>query len=202
MEDEPMHKDSISFFDLIEKGLTDIMEYSEHQDIKKEALVVSDGRGVILHSNTEWEDLCGFTTEEIVGKTNKFLQGSLTDPATIANLDEKLRTGLPARASVINYRKSGKAFENVFTIIPVYDWLKDETDDSSHRSKASSLDYSGSDNSEYRQYSDLFMHPSHFVARLDHTPDLDYLPPLSQEELAKRDHKPSSDDDDDKKNSK
>lgn len=190
MEDESMKEDGPTFFDLIEKGLHDIMQYSEKQEksIHKEALIVSDGRGVIIHANAEWERLCGFSSEEVEGNTSKFLQGPMTEVTVMKKLDEKLRTGLPARASVINYRKSGRAFENVFTIIPVYDWLKEEeSSDSSPRKTFQALDYGGYDQDLYRRYADKFMHPSHFVARLDHTPNRVDLPPLTPEEIEQRD---------------
>lgn len=190
MEDEALKEGAPTFFDLIEKGLTDIMAYSEEQDrLQKEALVVSDGRGVIMHANSEWEKLCGFSNEEISGNTSKFLQGPLTEQDTLRKLDEKLRTGLPARTSFINYRKGGSAFRNALTIIPVYDWLRDDENDSSPRSKASqAADYGGSKTSnDYRQFSADIMHPSHFIARLDKTPDIPDLPPLTPEEMRTRD---------------
>lgn len=195
----PMEEDSskghdTTFFDLIERGLYDILEYSKQQETstRREAIAVSDGRGAIIHTNAEWERLCGFANDEVQGTTAKFLQGPLTEATVIKKLDEKLRTGLPARASVINYRKSGRAFENSFTIIPVYDWLRDVSPDkkdyiATRRKTFQFLDYGGFDQDQYRQYADAFMHPSHFVARLDPSPNRVDLPSLTPEEIDERD---------------
>lgn len=181
MEDETLKEGSTTFFDLIERGLHDILDYAEkHQNGKKEALVISDGRGVILHSNEAWRSLCGYTEDDVRNQTSRVLQGPLTCQDTVNELNEKLRTGLPASAKVINYRKNGTAFENVFTVIPVYDWLREEQEVTDNlgttRERALRLDYSGSDVQDYRKYTEKFMHPSHFVARLDVTPDRHDLP--------------------------
>jgi hypothetical protein len=80
-------------------------------------------------------------------------------------LDERLQSGLPTKARLINYRKSGAAFVNELTIVPIYDW---HNGTNTQRCK---YDYG----------------PTHFVARLDITPDRHDLTPLTEEEILMRD---------------
>lgn len=167
-----------NFYDLIECGLQDVMTYADEGNGKKEALLVTDGKGLILHSNKAWESLCGFTNDDIKGLSNSFLQGPLTDKKDIRELNDKIQTGLPASANVINYRKNGAAFVNNFVIVPIYDWLNGGGEsDYSHGAKASK----GTTRENSKTLS-----PDHFVVRLDKTKDRHDLPPLTVEELKNR----------------
>ena len=217
LEDSHGNDDSISsFYDLMDKGLTDIIEYSDAGKGSNDALIVTDGNGVIVHSNRAWEQLCGFHIDEIRGKTNKFLQGPLTCDAKIAALNQSLQSGLAAKTSVINYRKNGNAFDNKLTIIPVYgggnsqlnmtsqNGNSDDADNINSRinesfngsnydldrfdasvNSTAELDHRSVD-STYQIHSFAQPKPSHFVARLEVTPDLPDLPPLSPEQMEMR----------------
>lgn len=155
-----------SFYDLIESGLKEVIDYSNTGNGQKEALIITDGKGIILHSNHAWTALCGFTKDDIIGKDNSFLQGPLSDKKAIRELNDKIQTGLPAKSEIINYRKSGAAFMNRFTVVPIYDWLNKGND--SDQSNINALV------------------PDHFVARLDITSDLIHLQPLTSEQMDKR----------------
>lgn len=215
------HDDSSSFYDLIDKGLTEIIEYSNTGHGQKDALIITDGRGYIVHSNQAWENLCGFHIDEIQGKTNEFLQGPLTSPTAITSLNQEVQSGLPVQTQLINYRKSGAAFENKITIIPVYSWLSEqEGENKNHNNSNEDIKSSNNEknyNNEEHQEGGGFVNggdeppvsglsqremflkkplPSHFVAKLDVTPDDHALPPLTKEQMAKRGLKPRKTPDD------
>lgn len=190
----------------MDRGLTEIIEYSDSGLGKRDALIITDGRGYIVHSNLAWEKLCGFSINEIKGKTNRFLQGPLTDEEEIADLNRELQSGLAKKTSVINYRKSGRAFENNITIVPVYSWLRDDnidaadsdndttiTTSSSSRNHNNgtkidhSLGFDGQNRSQARP------EPNLFIAKLEVTPDLMNLPPLTPEQMAQRGLRSNSD---------
>ncbi len=195
-EDEAQGRENGQFLDLIDKGLTEIIDYVDNtQEGKREALIIADGRGQILHANKAWEALVGFQLQEVTGQTSKILQGPLTSEEELQKINEKLRTGLPATTKLINYRKDGTPFENNVTIIPIFDWIHENDDYSflsgqqktNHSNTSSSinanndsfaanmarktsgsfLDYGGSDNYDERKVFDKFIQPSYFVARLD-----------------------------------
>lgn len=169
--DDPNHSED-HFYDLFSKGLMDVKRYSDEGLGKKNAIIITDGKGEIVHANQEWSKLCGFTRDEIIGNVNSFLQGPLTDISKVNELDDKLMSGLPARTKLVNYRKNGNAFFNDFTVIPIYDWLNQE-DDTTHEFHSS-------------------LKPTHFVSMMRHTPDRFDIKPLTREEIKLRDEKMKS----------
>jgi PAS domain S-box-containing protein len=161
-----------SFFDLIEMGIRGVLEYTESSRGKREALIVTDGKGVILHTNKAWEDLCGFSNEAIQGRSSSFLHGPLTDVTAVAELNDKLTSGVPAHAKIVNYREDGAAFVNSFTVLPIYDWLHGDN------VECDLLD------ATYK-----VLGPDFFIARLDATPNRPDLEPLTGQQMEQRDAK-------------
>ena len=166
-----------NFYELIESGLKEVIEYADTGEGKREALIITNGEGIILHSNKAWEALCGFSNDQIKGLDNGFLQGPLSDKKAISELNDKIQTGLPAKASIMNYRLSGVPFLNNFTIVPIYDWLHgDKQSDHSQTSKCNKG--TGQVNRS--------LTPDHFVARLDVTANIPDLPGLTELEKKNR----------------
>ena len=119
------------------------------------------------------------------GKTSRFLQGPLTSPKTVLDLNNKIESGLPMKTKVINYRHSGIPFENDLTVLPIYSWsdpFSPPTYDSS--ALAASIESSNAASDEFPLQD---RSPSHFIARLAVTPDQPDLPHLTAAELSTRD---------------
>jgi hypothetical protein len=70
-------------------------------------MLLTDAEVKILHVNKHWVDLCGYDIRDVDGKTCSILQGPLTDNAQIVKAKLKMRAGLVAKMSVINYKKNG-----------------------------------------------------------------------------------------------
>jgi len=161
---------SISFYKLIETKLQDVIDFLEVGDGRNDALIIYDNRGNVIHSNSTWQSLCGFNMREIRGKSYKVMIGPLTNPNDVIDMTNRLETGLPARIQMINYRKNGNAFVNKMTLIPMYNWIKQNND-------TYELDIS-----------DI---PYQFVAHVEPTPDLHDVTPLTSEEKKQRNLKTS-----------
>src|SRR3989442_12006105 len=59
--------------------------------------------------------------DEVLGRNCRFLQGSDTDPATVAVMRQALAEQRDCQVVIRNYRKDGATFWNELTISPVHD---------------------------------------------------------------------------------
>ena len=84
-----------------------------------EALILTDSDGKILDVNEPWVELCGFTAEDVVGKTSNILQGPETEPTVKAEINSATKQGKAIDCLVTNYKKCGTIFKNKVTILPI-----------------------------------------------------------------------------------
>jgi PAS domain S-box-containing protein len=75
----------------------------------------------IVHVNDAFERMTGYTPDEAIGETPRFLQGPGTDPGSLARIREALQRGEPVREELLNYRKDGSPFWVEVNIVPVRD---------------------------------------------------------------------------------
>jgi diguanylate cyclase (GGDEF)-like protein/PAS domain S-box-containing protein len=75
----------------------------------------------ILYVNQAACRVTGFTEDEFLGRSCRFLQGSDTDRNTIAEIKDRLNRGAGFRGTILNYRKNGEAFWNDLAITPLLD---------------------------------------------------------------------------------
>jgi len=75
----------------------------------------------IVHVNSAWEGLCGYSKDECVGKTMAILQGPDTDKGKVTTVMNRLLHGEKAECDVLNYAKDGKTFLNSLSLGPVRD---------------------------------------------------------------------------------
>ncbi len=75
----------------------------------------------IIYSNSAFEQLTGYSKQEILGQHCLFLQGEDTDRAAIEKIKQSLRIKQQCRVILKNYRKNGSAFWNQCTISPIED---------------------------------------------------------------------------------
>ena len=144
---------------------------------KTDAYIITDDSGHVIHSNHAWNQLCGFKDESIIGRKLKFLQGPLTDVKGIEDMNLKLSVGLPVRNTLVNYRENGTAFVNEFTILPLYDWLNAASRKRHNKGRSDAANPTPNT---------FITGPSHFLCRLDKTPDRPDLKPLSISEMENR----------------
>ena len=88
------------------------------------AMVVTDvrdpGHPIVL-ANRAFLELTGYSSEEVLGRNCRFLQGPETDKAAIAKIRNALHKDEGITLELLNYRKDGSAFWNELRICPVHD---------------------------------------------------------------------------------
>jgi two-component system, LuxR family, sensor kinase FixL len=75
----------------------------------------------ILYANRAFEALTGYAANEFQGRNCRFLQGSGTDPSTVAEIRSAIEQGQSFRGKILNYRKDGSPFWNLLHIAPLHD---------------------------------------------------------------------------------
>ncbi|OFZ13600.1 MAG: hypothetical protein A2Z20_09700 [Bdellovibrionales bacterium RBG_16_40_8] len=68
----------------------------------------------IVYVNPFFQNLTGYKEEEIIGKNCRFLQGPETDKQVVANIRNAIKSQNNFRGEVLNYRKNGSTFLELF----------------------------------------------------------------------------------------
>ena len=74
----------------------------------------------IIYSNPAFSRITGYQPEEILGRNCRLLQGSGTNPRTIARIRKAVKNQQEVKATLLNYRKDGQPFWNELKISPVF----------------------------------------------------------------------------------
>ncbi len=76
---------------------------------------------LIVYASPGFLRLTGYSSEEVIGRNCRFLQGKDTDPAAVARVRMAIQVGEPCTVELLNYRKDGTEFWNELSISPVRD---------------------------------------------------------------------------------
>ncbi|GAB7191704.1 hypothetical protein NUM3379_24120 [Kineococcus sp. NUM-3379] len=88
------------------------------------AMTVSDPTAAdnpLIWVSPSFEHVTGYTPAQALGRNCRFLQGSDTDPATVARLRAGIAAGETVSVVLLNYRQDGSAFHNHLIVSPVFD---------------------------------------------------------------------------------
>ncbi len=91
-------------------------------DAAVNGVIVVDALGEdmpIIYANEGFHQLTGYSSEEVIGRNCRFLQGPKTDRNKIQKIREAIQAGQSCRSLLINYRKDGSTFHNDLQITPV-----------------------------------------------------------------------------------
>jgi PAS domain S-box-containing protein len=75
----------------------------------------------IVFVNEAFTRHTGYTRQETLGRSPRFLQGPETDQAALRRMHAALAQGLPTKEELINYKKDGTAFCVEIDIMPITD---------------------------------------------------------------------------------
>lgn len=75
----------------------------------------------IVFVNDAFERRTGYTREEVLGRSPRFLQGPNTQNAELGRISSALKSWKPVRAELINYTKAGEEFWIELDIVPIAD---------------------------------------------------------------------------------
>ncbi|MGE0195798.1 MAG: PAS domain-containing protein, partial [Methylocystis sp.] len=75
----------------------------------------------IVYANKAFEDISGYTQDEIVGRNCRFLQGLDRDQPELDRLREGLKACQSVEVTLRNYRKNGTLFLNRLVVKPLFD---------------------------------------------------------------------------------
>lgn len=86
-----------------------------------ETIMITDLKGTIQYINPAFERTTGYTREDAVGRTPRFLSSGTHDEAFYRRIRETLEKGEAWTGRIVNRKKSGELFEEDATISPVRD---------------------------------------------------------------------------------
>lgn len=83
-------------------------------------IILTDASKRILWVNQNFPNLTGYTFGEALGKTPRFLQGSKTEKNKLTQINKALTDQIPVKATITNYKKSGKPYLCELVIYPIF----------------------------------------------------------------------------------
>ena len=88
------------------------------------AAVISNPRlpdNPIVECNAAFEQLTGYSRDEIIGRNCRFLAGPKTEPALTAEIVKAVIAKRPVLVEILNYKKDGTPFRNAVLVAPIFD---------------------------------------------------------------------------------
>lgn len=86
------------------------------------AVVITNAKGEILYVNSGFQNMTGYSLDDVKGKVpGRFLQGRDTNPSTVKDISQKLKSNQSFYKEILNYRKDGKPYWIAMSINPVFD---------------------------------------------------------------------------------
>jgi PAS domain S-box-containing protein len=75
----------------------------------------------IVYANKAFEQITGYSKEEIVGRNCRFLQGQERDQEELQQIRDAIKNAKSVEVTLKNFRKNGELFYNRLSITPLFD---------------------------------------------------------------------------------
>ncbi|HEY6554314.1 MAG TPA: PAS domain S-box protein, partial [Vicinamibacteria bacterium] len=112
----------------IVRDITDRKQTEERQarlsrvvEQTSDSIVITDPEGTITYVNPAFEQVSGYSRDEVIGQNPRVLKSGLQDPAFYKRMWEALGRGEVWKGRLVNRRKDGTLFQEEATIGPVRD---------------------------------------------------------------------------------
>ena len=102
-----------------QKLINSVAEDAKHAIVITEAEPLDNPGPRILYVNDAFTKLTGYSLEESLGQSPRFLQGEETDAYALKQLKQNLKQWNACKAELINYKKNGEKFWVELDIVPV-----------------------------------------------------------------------------------
>lgn len=92
-------------------------------DASNDGIVVAEREGednILIYANAAFERLTGYSVDDILYQDCRFLQAEDRDQPGLTAIRNAIRSNLPCREIIRNYRKDGSAFWNELSITPAF----------------------------------------------------------------------------------
>lgn len=98
-----------------------LLQLVEHA---QDGVTVAEKEGddtILLYVNPAFEQLTGYSSDDILFQDCRFLQGDDTDQTAVHAIRDAIEHNKPIRTILKNYHKDGSVFWNELSITPFYD---------------------------------------------------------------------------------
>lgn len=96
----------------------------------QDGIVVAEKEGedtILVYVNPAFEQLTGYSADEILYQDCRFLQGADTNLDAVKMIRHAIDDQAPIRSILKNYRKDGSVFWNELSVTPFYDQVEQIT---------------------------------------------------------------------------
>ncbi|MES2766872.1 MAG: PAS domain S-box protein [Bacteroidota bacterium] len=91
-------------------------------DMASEGMMITDAQNPenpLIYVNHGFEQITGYSKEEVLGKNGKFLEGPETSPEAVAEIYRIIAEQRAGKVEILNYRKDGTTFWNLLSLTPL-----------------------------------------------------------------------------------
>ena len=75
----------------------------------------------VIYINKGFEELTGYTANEVIGRNCRFLQGAQTKQEDVQKIRDAIREQRSCDVEILNYKKNGEPFWNELHLTPLFD---------------------------------------------------------------------------------
>jgi PAS domain S-box-containing protein len=102
----------------------------EYKNAIDESSIVSktDEKGIITYVNDKFIDICGYSRDELIGKSHNIIRHEDTPPHFFEALWKTIRSQKIYKGTMKNRKKNGDSYYMDLTIVPIYDPVQERTE--------------------------------------------------------------------------